>query len=91
MEPSTARSRFTFEPSARDPRFVRRRVSGAMPTLKAEVPCSSVMVRHVPLMAMLSPRSAPERKVVVPGVMRALQPEPPVEVASCWRREVMAA
>lgn len=43
----TARSRLTLEPCFRDPRFVRRSVSGAAPILN-EVWLNAVTVRHVP-------------------------------------------
>lgn len=43
----TARSRFTGEEGAREPRLVRRRVSGDTPTVKW-VGVKAVMVRHVP-------------------------------------------
>jgi len=56
----TARSRFTSEAWPREPRFVRRSVSGEMPTTK-EVVVKEVMVRQVPLMLMLSPRWASVR------------------------------
>lgn len=43
----TARSRFTAEEAEREPRLVRRRVSGDTPTVKW-VRVKVVMVRHVP-------------------------------------------
>ena len=42
-----ARSRFRGEERVREPRFVRRRVSGETPTVKW-VGVKVVMVRHVP-------------------------------------------
>lgn len=43
----TERSRLTVEFVVRDPRLVRRSVSGATPTLKEES-SNEVIVRHVP-------------------------------------------
>ena len=43
----TARSRFTGEDWLREPRFVRRRVSGETPTVNCDG-VKEVMVRHVP-------------------------------------------
>lgn len=52
----TARSRFTREFWTKEPRFVRRRVSGAMPTVNVpEEEENVVTVRQVPFMLMLSP------------------------------------
>lgn len=78
----TALSRFTFEPWANLPRFVRRRVSGAQPTLKnhedsGPVLENSVMVRQVPFTEMLSPRAASGRMVGQEEMVRDV-PEPPV-------------
>lgn len=77
----------------REPRLVRRRVSGAMDTLKAVgtgvvgelsgARSSSVMVRHVPLQDMLSPRAASERIVGQDEMVNEV-PEPPVLVESSW-------
>jgi hypothetical protein len=50
----TARSRLTESPCASEPRFVRRRVSGATPTVKVES-VKAVTVRQVPLTLMESP------------------------------------
>ena len=46
----TARSRFMGEDCVREPRFVRRRVSGDTPTVNWEG-VKEVMVRHVPGLA----------------------------------------
>lgn len=51
----TARSRLTRDPLVSEPRFVRRRVSGATPTTNESV-SNEVTVRQVPLTLMLSPR-----------------------------------
>lgn len=83
----TARSRFTREEVDRLPRFVRRRVSGEMPTVK-EVGVKEVMVRQVPLMLMLSPRWASSRMEGQEMVRDV--PPPPAEVSSWGWREVTA-
>src|SRR5579862_8170183 len=51
--PATALSRLTLLPSCNSPRFVRLKVSGAIPTLNDVVPSYSVTVRHVPYSAWL--------------------------------------
>jgi hypothetical protein len=51
----TARSRLTLLLCLREPRFVRRKVSGATPTLNEDL-SKDVTVRQVPLTLMLSPR-----------------------------------
>lgn len=55
MLADTARSRLTLLCCFREPRFVRRRVSGETPTTK-ESSVKDVTVRQVPLMLMLSPK-----------------------------------
>lgn len=50
----------------REPRLVRRRVSGAMPTVK-DWGRKVVTVRQTPLMAMESPRWQSDRRVEVGG------------------------
>ena len=47
-EAETARSRLTREVRAREPRLVRRKVSGDTPTLKSSG-VKEVTVKHVPL------------------------------------------
>lgn len=62
---ASARSRFTREEEGvREPRFVRRRVSGETPTVKVGVGVGEkeVRVRQVPFMDMESPRWASERR-----------------------------
>lgn len=86
MSALTARSRFTFEPCFNEPRFVRRKVSGAAPILKYHVDLSpwllnSVMVRHVPLTEMESPRCASPRMSAQLEMVREVPP-PPEEVLS---------
>jgi len=83
---ATALSRFTFEPLSSLPRFVRRRVSGAHPTLKYQVDSGpvlekSVMVRQVPFTEMLSPSWASGRMVGHEEMVRVV-PAPPEEVES---------
>ena len=56
----TALSRLTLLPSLKLPRFVLRNVSGATPNLK-DVESNSVIVRHVPLIHIESPRCASVR------------------------------
>ena len=78
---------------------MRRRVSGAMPTLNhdggdvvvLEEGGSSVMVRQVPLTQMESPSWASERKVGSEEVEMVREvPEPPVAEGSRGRRDVTA-
>ena len=83
----TARSRFTLEDVVREPRFVRRRVSGEMPTTK-EVGVKEVTVRQVPLMLMLSPRWASSRMEAQEMVREV--PPPPAVLSSCGWRAVTA-
>lgn len=65
----------------KEPRFVRRSVSGDIPTVKVEVGWEmEVRVRQVPLMEMLSPRCASER--MVSQVIVREVPPPPAEVSS---------
>jgi len=80
----TARSRFSGEEAVSDTRFVRRRVSGAMVTLKV-VGVKAVMVRQVPFTLMLSPRWASERISAQSTIVREVPP-PPVSVSSCFSR-----
>lgn len=62
VDAKTARSRFTGEEAVKEPRFVRRRVSGATPTVKEPVlGVKLVTVRQVPFMEMESPRVQSER------------------------------
>ena len=56
--------------------MVRRSVSGAIPTVNC-VGVKDVTVRQTPLMAMLSPRWASERRLVEGRVM--VREVPPVE------------
>ena len=79
VEAETARSRFTEEEAEREPRFVRRRVSGETPTVKwvgvvVEVSSavSEVMVRQVPFMEMESPRWASVRRGVQEVMVRVV-------------------
>lgn len=71
----TALSRLTFDPSDNLPRFVRRNVSGATPNLN-DVSLKEVIVRHVPLMQIESPRWASERRSWLGGVMVRSVPSP---------------
>ena len=82
----TARSKFTFEPSFRLPRFVRRSVSGETPTLNWEG-VKDVMVRHVPFMLMLSPKWASLR---ISAQLEIVRDVPPPSVSSSWARVVTA-
>lgn len=54
MCPATALSRLTLLPTFNSPRFVRRNVSGAIPTLNDVVPSYSVTVRQVPSVNIVS-------------------------------------
>ena len=73
MLAETARSRFTFEPVVKEPKFVRRRVSGATPTVKEEV-VKVVTVRQVPFTLMLSPRWQSVRTSVALEMVRVVPP-----------------
>ena len=73
-----ARSRLTGESTLRSPRFVRRRVSGAMPTLK-EDGVKDVMVRQVPLTEMESPRAASSRIAEALEIVMVQPPPPSLE------------
>jgi hypothetical protein len=73
----TARSRLTLLPCLREPRFVRRKVSGATPTLKEDL-SNWVTVRQVPLMLMLSPR------LQSPRISEALEMVRVVPPSSDW-------
>ena len=87
MDAETADSRLTLLFVVREPRFVRRSVSGDIPTLKVFSALeNSVMVRHVPLMEMESPRAASARNEGRSEVAMVREvPEPPelVESRSC--------
>jgi hypothetical protein len=80
-----ALSKLTLPPSFNRPRFVRRNVSGATPTLKYSF-VNSVTVRHVPLTQMESPRCASSRMEEQLEIVRDV-PLPPDEDES---REVRA-
>ena len=67
---------------------MRRSVSGEMPSLKEEE-SNSVIVRHVPFTDMESPREASVRMSAQLDIVIEV-PEPPVRVASCWRRDETA-
>ena len=82
----TARSKFTFEPSFRLPRFVRRSVSGETPTLNWEG-VKDVMVRHVPFMLMLSPKWASVR---ISAQLEIVRDVPPLSASYWWARVVTA-
>jgi hypothetical protein len=69
----TARSRLTLLPCVREPRFVRRNVSGATPTLK-EALSNEVTVRHVPFTLMLSPRLQSPRISAALEMVRVVPP-----------------
>lgn len=88
MVAETARSRFTFELCAKLPKLVRRRVSGETPTLNS-VDVKDVIVRHVPLILMLSPRWASVRISSQSEMVREVPP-PPDEVSSWDSRAVTA-
>jgi len=75
VDAETARSKLTFDPSIKSPRFVLRSVSGATPTLK-EVLANSVTVRQVPLIEMLSPSAASSRIVSHSEIVREVPPPP---------------
>lgn len=57
----------------KEPRFVRRRVSGATPTVKEEV-VKVVTVRQVPFTLMLSPRWQSDRTSVALEIVRVVPP-----------------
>jgi hypothetical protein len=69
----TARSKFTLLSFFNEPRFVRRRVSGATPTLKEDVE-NHVTVRQVPFMLMLSPRLQSARMGEALEIVRVVPP-----------------
>lgn len=69
----TARSRFTFDPVVSEPRFVRRRVSGATPTVKEDV-VKEVTVKQVPFMDIESPRWQSVRTSVALDMVRFVPP-----------------
>lgn len=73
MLAETARSRFTFDAVRRDPRFVRRRVSGATPTTNVSF-VKDVTVRQVPLTEMESPRWQSGRTVAASLMVRDVPP-----------------
>lgn len=80
-----ARSRFTADPTANWPRFVRRRVSGAIPSLKeSRASERAVIVRQVPFTQMLSPMRASVRIGAQSEIVME-QPLPPVEDVSRGR------
>lgn len=86
VEALTALSKLTWEPCLRLPRFVRRRVSGAHPTLKyhddsSPLLLNSVMVRQVPFTEIESPRIASPRIVEQEEMVREVPP-PPEDVES---------
>jgi hypothetical protein len=86
VDARTARSRFTCEPFSSFPRFVRRSVSGATPTLNAPL-SNSVIVRHVPLTDILSPRCA-SPSMSCASEMVSEVPPPPLDVwSSCSRAD----
>jgi hypothetical protein len=91
VEADTDRSRLTFPPSFKEPRFVLRRVSGATPTLKKEEEdgSNSVMVRQVPLTLMLAPRVASLRMALHWEMVREV-PLPP-EVVGSWLVRLVTA
>jgi hypothetical protein len=70
----TARSRLTESPCAREPRFVRRRVSGATPTVKEES-VKEVTVRQVPLTLMESPSLQSTRTGAALEMVRVVPPD----------------
>ena len=78
MLAETARSRLTLLPCLRDPRFVRRNVSGATPTLKEDL-SNEVTVRHVPLTLILSPRLQSPRMSEALEIVRVVPPS-----SDCW-------
>lgn len=84
----TARSRFTGEDWKREPRFVRRRVSGETPTVNWEG-VKEVTVKQVPLMLMLSPKWASVRISAQSEIVIEVPP-PPAAVSSCFSRRVTA-
>src|ERR1700709_106357 len=69
----TARSRLTLLFCLRDPRFVRRSVSGATPTLKEDF-SKEMTVRQVPFMLMLSPRWQSSRISEALEIVRVVPP-----------------
>jgi hypothetical protein len=71
----TARSRLTGEFLVKEPRLVRRSVSGETPTVKVpEDGEKEVMVRQVPFMLMLSPRWASVRISLAEEMVREVPP-----------------
>lgn len=69
----TARSRLTLLSLTREPRFVRRSVSGAQPTLN-EVVSNHVTVRQVPFTEMESPRWQSVRISLAEEMVRVVPP-----------------
>jgi hypothetical protein len=73
----TARSRLTLLCSFKEPRFVRRSVSGETPTTKESL-SKEVTVKQVPLMLMLSPKWQSPRISEAEDIVRDVPP-----VSSC--------
>lgn len=73
MLAETARSKLTLLFSLSDPKFVRRSVSGATPTLKEDL-SNEVTVKHVPLILMLSPRWQSPRISEALEIVRVVPP-----------------
>ena len=73
MLADTALSKLTLLSFFKDPRFVRRRVSGATPTLKEDL-SNHVTVRQVPFTLMLSPRVQSERISEALDIVRVVPP-----------------
>ncbi len=73
VDAETARSKLTGESFFSSPRFVRRRVSGATPTVKEEE-VKDVTVRQVPFTDILSPRWASSRTGEALEIVRVVPP-----------------
>ncbi|KAM3066378.1 hypothetical protein ACMFMF_011936 [Clarireedia jacksonii] len=76
----TARSRLTSELTSSEPTFVRRRVSGAHPTVKLSL-VKLVTVRQIPLTEMLSPSPQSPRMAAALLIVR---------VAPYWLSSLMS-
>lgn len=81
MVDETARSRLTWLFCFREPRFVRRRVSGATPTLKEDL-SNEMTVRQVPFMLILSPRWQSSRISDALEMVRFVPPSSPFGFSS---------
>lgn len=80
----TALSKLTLDPCFKAPRLVRRRVSGATPTLNEDL-SNSVTVKHVPLTEIESPNAASPKISAQSDMVKEVPFPPDVEGSSCCR------